>query len=122
MFWHAVVAVACGFLVACGKSEATAPIVPEQPCVERPDCAVVILPQAVAVNAGGTFQAVAITTPTATPNARWDWTSSDSVRVSVDSTGLVRALLSPNPGTKICATLRSYATLKGCLTIVIQAW
>jgi hypothetical protein len=97
-------------LVAGGcASEPTEPI----------DYAVRVNPASVVANAGQSVQFTASTIPAST-NARWVWTSYDTSRIAVDSTGFARVLRA-HPGGTVCAALFADITKKACAQFVIQA-
>ncbi len=113
--------VATALLADCADPRPTELVPSATPCGGSIVCWVAVTPATATLRAGDTLRVVAVTGPSATLPVHWAWTSSDTVRVRVDSTGLVRAVGTPTPGTAVCATMRENAGLKGCMTIVVQA-
>ncbi|MHB1312922.1 MAG: Ig-like domain-containing protein [Gemmatimonadaceae bacterium] len=107
----------CAALLGCDKRSLGEMFVPPP----RPPVAyVTIAPITATLRLGDTLRFVAAVPGPPGPATALSWTSSDATKVTVDSTGLARAVAAPTPGIVICATLKADAGSKGCATIVIQ--
>lgn len=86
-----------------------------------PLLSVIVTPAHATLRLDETLRFVATLGPASRQSGSWLWTSSDSTRVRVDDSGLVRAVGAPTPGIAICAALSTDAGAKGCATVVIPA-
>jgi hypothetical protein len=80
---------------------------------------ITITPASVVATAGQSVQ-FSVTTQPVVANPRWIWTSSDTSRVTVDSTGFARVVRTL-PGGKVCAALSSNPAVSTCAQFVVPA-
>jgi hypothetical protein len=111
-------------VAACGEDEpfiSTSPHTCGTGGVVTPGCiTVVVAPSSVSLAPGQTVRFTAMATAEIVQPEGWKWSSSDSLRVTVDSTGLARAII-PVPGVAICATVKANPNKKGCAQLVVPA-
>ena len=110
-----IVTLAAGVLAsACGGDRVThvAPVtvVCNNDCTES----VTVRPASATLRVGDTLTFHASTTGTA-PDPSLRWTSSDTIAVRVDTTGLVRAA-GVSPGTGVCVTMGG---ARACATVIV---
>jgi hypothetical protein len=114
----------CG-LAACGHRDQAGVAEPTGGCgtgaVVTPGCiTVVVAPASVVLTPGQTARFTAMSVGEIVQPDGWKWSSTDSLRATVDSTGLARAMAAV-PGVAICATVKSNPNKKACAQLVVQA-